>query len=345
MPTLALCACEKLSFNTEYRTTKESYNVEKIAFLFPGQGVQSQGMGVDLLALRCAAELFELSSGIMGRDMKKLLTDSDEEALKETSVAQPAITLVNLAAAAVLQSRGIAPFAAAGHSLGEYSALCTAGLISAETCFKLVKERGALMQCRIGDRDRGEPPFMAAVLGIKSGAVEDVVKNFNDSQCSGGGTEIFIANYNSSKQTVVSGTALALQKAEQFFKAAGARRFLPLKVAGPFHSPLMADAEKRFAAVLNDVEFAEPKIAFFSNVSGGLVKTAAQAKELLMRQITSSVHWTDEERAIASCGIQSAMEVGYGRVLCGLWEQEISGIPCHPAGTLADIENIEILEV
>ncbi|GMO26543.1 MAG: ACP S-malonyltransferase [Termitinemataceae bacterium] len=322
---------------------------KKIAFLFSGQGAQYRGMGIDLAQNSEIAKIFELASDIMGQDMKKLLAESDGELLKATSIAQPAITLVNLAAATVLQEHGITAAACAGHSLGEYSALCTAGCISACDTFRLVKERGALMQeaaaiagggsiANGGSESAADAggAVMAAVLGLAPDAIDGIVENARKD----GIVDLYVANYNSTRQTVVSGTPTALKQAEALFKAAGARRFMPLKVSGPFHSPLMADAEQKFSQILNKIEFKPPEIPLFSNVSGKIVSSAAETKELLLHQITSPVHWTAIEDGISALGVDTALEVGPGKVLCGLWEQGISGIPCYPAGTTADIEKL-----
>ncbi|GHT50488.1 malonyl CoA-acyl carrier protein transacylase [Spirochaetia bacterium] len=311
---------------------------KKYAFLFPGQGAQYTGMGLDFAKESYAKQIFELASDIMGQDMEDLLANSDAESLKQTKIAQPAITVVNLTAAAALQARGIMPCACAGHSLGEYAALCTAGVFGLQDCLMLVKERGAFMQAT-GEaiKPHGDDGIvMAAVIGLDPAKVEEVVENAHKT----GINNVFTANYNSSKQTVLSGLPADMAKIESFFKDAGARRFMPLKVAGPFHSPLMAEAENKFAAVLEKVVFNNSTVPVFSNVSGKAVKDATETKSLLLRQITSGVHWIDEEAGIAALGVDAVCEVGPGKVLCGLWEQAGSGVPSFAAGTLADVLKI-----
>lgn len=312
---------------------------QHIVFLFPGQGAQYQGMGSDLLAASPAVRtLFALASDIAGRDMQALLAEADEATLKRTDVSQPAITLVNLAAAAVLAERGVVPAATAGFSLGEYAALVIAGVISAEDCLRLVKARGETMQAVSDTLMRGQnPPGMAAVIGLAPERVESLI-----AQCQI--QDLFIANINSPKQVVVSGTAEALALAESRFKEAGARRVLRLAVAGPFHSPLMAHAAEQFQPALEAVVFHDPALLLYSNVSGAQVRSGAEAKALALRHISQPVRWTDEEAAISAEGVDAAVEAGPGKVLQGLWRDAGINAPCLGAGTLADIDKIDTFQ-
>jgi [acyl-carrier-protein] S-malonyltransferase len=315
----------------------------KSAFLFPGQGAQYPGMGLDLLDSSKAKDLFAMASEVMERDMIALLRDSDEETLKRSDISQPAITLVNLAAAALLEERGIVPRLCAGFSLGEYAALVCSGVITAEECFRLVKARGRAMQdasdrlkAEASGRDGGEgkAPGMAAVIGLAPEQVEALIAEWRI-----GG--LYGANFNSPKQTVVSGVAEALEQAAVKFKEAGARRVIPLAVAGPFHSPLMDHAAAAFAPVLETAVFNDPLIPCYSNVSGGLVGSGAEAKALALRQITEPVRWTTEEAAIAGRGdIEAVLETGPGKTLQGLWRDAGIGIPCYGAGRREDIDTL-----
>lgn len=309
---------------------------QHIVFLFPGQGAQYQGMGIDLLAASPAVRaLFELASDISGRDMRTLLAEADEATLKRTDVSQPAITLMNLAAAAVLAERGVTPAATAGFSLGEYAALATAGVISAEDCFRLVKTRGETMQAVSDTLMFGQnPPGMAAVIGLAPERVEALIAEWQIK-------DLFTANINSPKQVVVSGTADALTFAESRFKEAGARRVLRLAVAGPFHSPLMARAAEQFQPSLEVVVFNDPSLPLYSNVSGTRVSSGAEAKALALQQISQPVRWTDEEAAIGAASVDAAVEVGPGKVLQGLWRDAGVNVPCFGAGTLADIDKFQ----
>ena len=321
---------------------------DRVFFLFPGQGSQYSGMALDLLeaSVRNNGEkvknLFSLVSEIYGADMEALLRDSEAETLKRTDVSQQAITLANLAACSYLAERGIKPSCCAGFSLGEYAALATAGIITEEDCFRLVTQRGKVMQAAI-DRIGGntEAPGMAAVLGLAPEKVVALVTEWKTSKTEL--KELYTANINSPRQTVVSGTAKALSQAEELFRAAGAKRFIRLAVAGPFHSPLMAQAAEEFGPFLEAIVFKNPEIPFFSNVSGKRVLSGEEAKKLALAHITKAVRWTDEEKAVTALGETEAspvvcLEVGPGKTLQGLWRDSGSEIPCYAAGTAGDIE-------
>ncbi|MDR0475025.1 MAG: ACP S-malonyltransferase [Treponema sp.] len=318
--------------------------IKKAFFLFPGQGAQAPGMAMDLLEKSVQVkELFTLASGIYGKDMAGVLANSSPETLKRTDVCQPAITLANLAAAVYLAEQGIQPCGSAGFSLGEYTALALAGVISKEDCFMLVGERGKAMQSAI-DRIAGgaEPPGMAAVMGLEPQKVEALI---NEWKAAGNADlqELYAANINSVKQTVVSGTARALSESEKLFTEAGARRFMRLQVAGPYHSPFMASAADEFRPVLEKVQFNDPAIPLYSNVSGKKISSGAEAKKLALLQITQAVRWVDEEASILADnggGIEALLEAGPGKVLQGLWKDSGSELPCLLAGTAEDIAKI-----
>jgi [acyl-carrier-protein] S-malonyltransferase len=310
-------------------------------FLFPGQGAQYTGMALDLLETGGAAlkELFSLASDIIGRDMKALLGESDAETLKRTDISQPAISLANLAAAAFLAEKGLGPVGCAGFSLGEYAALAVSGIISAEDCFRLVKERGRAMQAvseklKAGDQS----PGMAAIIGLAPERIESLIAQWKE-EGNEALADLYAANINSIKQTVVSGTAAALAEGTRRFTEAGARRVVPLAVAGPFHSPLMAEAAEEFRPFLEKAAFKDPSIPFYSNVSGKRVLSGEEAKKLALAQITFPVRWTEEEAAIQeSGGFEVCLEAGPGRVLQGLWKDTGSPLPCLAAGKVEDIK-------
>jgi [acyl-carrier-protein] S-malonyltransferase len=314
-----------------------------VVFLFPGQGAQYQGMALDFLASGSEAvkKLFEQASAIFEKNAEAWLRDSDADTLKRTDVSQPTVTLANLAAAAYLAEQGWTPKACAGFSLGEYAALVCAGVISAEDCLRLVKARGAAMQMN-ADRlreaaggDASAAPGMAAIVGLAPPDVEKFIAQW-------GVKDLYAANINSPKQVAVSGTAAALTEAETRFKEAGAKRVIRLQVAGPFHSPLLVDAAEAFKPALEAVSFSEPKIALYSNVTGKLVASGAEAKKLALAQITSPVRWVEEEASIAAAGYGGCLEVGPGKVLQGLWKDSGSELPCCAAGTVEDIGKIGI---
>ncbi|MCX7948862.1 MAG: ACP S-malonyltransferase [Treponemataceae bacterium] len=331
---------------------------KKYAFLFPGQGAQYPKMGLDLYEQSPRVrDLFSLASDVAQMDLRKILEEAPEEELKRTDLSQPLITLVNLSAAAVLRERGIQPVACAGFSLGEYAALVEAGVLSVEDCFRLVVARGKAMQA-VADRltaegasetprgdtaggvsssSAGGVPGMMAVLGLSEEEVERLIQRWQKEES----LPLYAANFNSPRQVVVAGTGTALSLAEERFKVAGARRVVRLKVAGPFHSPLVAEAQKAFGPLLDSVPFRDPVLPLFSNVTGSLVKTGAEARALALRQIVESVRWTREEAELARLELDGVLEVGPGKVLQGLWKDTGNTAPAFGAGTWAEIEAIE----
>jgi len=315
---------------------------KKVFFLFPGQGSQYPGMGLDLLDISAEAKkIFATASAVLGLDMAALIRDSDPETLKRTDVSQSAISAASLAAAACLKERGICPTACAGFSLGEYPALACAGILSVEDCFRLTDKRGKAMQAAV-DRIRqsgADAPGMAAVIGLTPEQVEALIAEWK-TDANSALSDLYAANINSPKQTVVSGSAAALAEAENRFKEAGAKRFLRLQVAGPFHSPFMKEAAEAFAPALESVVFNDPAIPVFSNVTGKQLLTGAEAKALALRQIVEGVRWTGEEAALAALQPEALLETGPGKVLQGLWRDTGSAIPCYAAGTATEIDEL-----
>jgi len=313
-----------------------------IFFMFPAQGAQYPGMAIDFLRQggEKVKQLFSLASKIQGKDMAELLSNSSPEYLKRTDISQPAITLANLAAAKYLTEKGITPSGCAGFSLGEYAALAVAGVISEEDCLYLVTHRGNAMQAaidRIQGTDAANAPGMAAVVGLAPENVEALIAEWKNQGLT---ADLYAANFNSSKQVAVSGSAAALAEAEKRFKEAGARRFMRLAVAGPYHSPFMKEAADAFAPYLEKVHFSDPKIPIFSNVTGRQVLTGAEAKGLAIKQIVEPVRWTDEETLMAKFEPKELLETGPGKVLQGLWKDLGSAIPCYSAGTAAEIDEL-----
>jgi [acyl-carrier-protein] S-malonyltransferase len=229
------------------------------------------------------------------------------------------------------------PSGAAGFSLGEYAALALAKVISVEDCFRLVAMRGKAMHETIERISKEEnAPGMAAVIGLPPEQVAELISQWKAE----GLSELYAANYNSSRQVVVSGTDAALKIAQTRFKEAGAKRVLRLPVAGPFHSPLMSDAAEKFSPLLESTQFNDPAIPLYSNVSGGIVTSGIDAKKLALRHIVEPVRWMQEESAIMDSGVQMLLEVGPGKVLQGLWRETGNPIPCYTAGTVLEIEEI-----
>jgi [acyl-carrier-protein] S-malonyltransferase len=307
----------------------------KTAFLFPGQGAQYPGMARDLFdASPAVRDLFALAADSTGIDVQRLLFEGTEEELKETVNTQVSVTLANLSSALVLADRGIRADGTAGFSLGEYAALVEAGVLTPAQVFPLVKLRGELMSKAAAalDRSAGDPG-MAAVLGLSPEKVDEALAAASI-------PDLYGANYNSPNQVVISGTAAALAAGIDALKAAGARRVVTLKVSGPFHSPLLSEASQALEAALKSVEFANPKKALFSNVTGTLVTSGADAKALAVRQVTAPVRWTTEEKALLDAGFTRFIEAGPGAVLAGLWGSFHDALPCHAAGKLEQIQQI-----
>ena len=312
---------------------------DNIAFLFPGQGAQYPGMGLDLAGISAEAKkVFDTASEVLGEDIAALIHDADMEMLKRTDVSQPSLAAASLAAAACLRERGIVPTACAGFSLGEYPALACAGVISLKDCFALTQARGKAMQAavdRIAAGD-GEAPGMAAVMGLAPERVEALIAEWKL-------PDLYAANINSPRQLVVSGSAAALAEAERRFVEAGARRVVRLPVAGPFHSPFMEEAAREFAPVLERAPFGDPAVPLFLNVSGQRVQSGAEAKALALRHMVEGVRWTSEEAAIAEIKPAAVLEAGPGKILRGLWKEFCPDIPCYGAGTAEEINALEEL--
>ncbi|HOX32530.1 MAG TPA: ACP S-malonyltransferase [Spirochaetales bacterium] len=305
----------------------------KTCYLFPGQGAQYPGMGKDFYETsKAVRELFQLASDATSTDLKKLLFSGSEEELKQTRNTQLAVALVGAAAALSAREHGLVAAGCAGFSVGEWPALAEAGVVSLADMFALVGERGRLMD-EAGRRSGGST--MSAVLSLAPEAIEAAI-------AAAGLTRVWVANYNSPAQSVISGAEADVAAAELAVKAAGAKRAIRLKVSGAFHSPIMAYARDGFAERIADVEFRDPRIALFSNVTGAAVSSGAEAKKLAVEQIVSPVRWIDEEKAIAAAGFGRCVETGPGTVLAGLWKALGGEIPCLPCGTLDAIASISL---
>ncbi len=318
--------------------------MSKYAFLFPGQGAQAPGMIKDVAESSSAAKkVIDDFSSIVNVDMAKLLWDTDADTLSRSDNSQIAITAASLAIMAALKEKGIEPSCAMGFSLGEFPALYAAGVLSFEDVANVVRQRGLIMQAvceEIAAANEGHAPGMSAIIGLPPEKVKEIASSIPDA---------YAANMNSVKQTVISGTFDALTAAEKAATEAGARRALRLKVAGPFHSPLMQKAAEGFEKVLSGVTFNDPKIHLFSNVTGKEVSKGEDAKKAAVLHLTHPVLWTDEEAVLASI-IQSeggaenwaVLEPGPGKVLTGLWGQTEFGatIAATPVNSKESLDSL-----
>ena len=289
------------------------------AYVFPGQGAQFPGMGKDLYEASVdAKKMFEKANEILGFSITNIMFGEDAEALKQTKVTQPAIFLHSVILAKV-KGDYFKPEMVAGHSLGEFSALVSAGYLSFEDGLKLVSKRAMAMQKACEQN----PSTMAAVLGLDNEVVENICSEIEE--------VVVPANYNCPGQLVISGSNNGIDIACEKLTKAGARRALKLPVGGAFHSPLMEPARAELETAIDNTEFKEGVCPIYQNVTATAITNPEEIKENLKKQLTASVMWTQTMQQMIADGLSSVTEVGPGKVLQGLFKKVDRKLECSSA--------------
>ena len=304
----------------------------KKAFLFPGQGAQVVGMGKDIYEkYEEARKIYDKASEISGIDIKKLCFEGPEEELNKTENTQIAILVTSLAILEVLKSKGIEAEIACGLSLGEYCALIYSGIISFEDGISLIKKRGYYMGNLIPDEEYS----MAAVIGLDSGKIEEICKELKDF-----GKFIVPANYNCSTQTVVSGVKEAVEEAMEKLKEAGAKRVIPLKTSGPFHTEKLIEAKKAYEKELENITFNIEKsnVKVIKNLDGTYYNSDDNIKEILAKHIISSVRFDRAIKLMQEEGVEEYIEIGPGRTLTGFVRKDNKEAKTYNINSLESLE-------
>jgi [acyl-carrier-protein] S-malonyltransferase len=286
--------------------------MRKVAFLFPGQGSQHAGMGKALAeAFPVARAVFDQADSALGFPLSRLCFEGPDEELKLTANTQPAILTCSVATYRVLQEKGIRPDYVAGHSLGEYSALVAAGCLTLAEAVTTVRRRGGYMQEAVPEGEGA----MAAILGLPADKVSEVCTQAAE------GEVVAAANLNSPGQVVISGHSAAVERAMQAAKAAGAKRAVRLPVSAPFHCSLLKPAGDKLAAHFESISFQNLAVPLVSNVDADLIRTGAEARDALIRQVPAPVRWEESVRKLAELGCDTFIEVGPAKVLTALLRQ------------------------
>lgn len=283
-------------------------NMKKIAYLFPGQGAQYVKMGKDFAeAFSIARTTFEEADDILGMHLSKIIFEGPEEELVQTRYSQLAIFVTSIAIFRVIQSQlpALVPFVCAGLSLGEYSALHAAGKISFAEALSLIQKRATFMQ-EAAEKVGGT---MAAVLGMEGALVAESLAGFSD---------VWVANYNCPGQIVISGTKEGVEKGSEVLKGKGAKRIVPLSVSGAFHSPLMQTAKEALRPFIETADLKKTPIRIAMNVPGDFVEEEAAMRQSLVAQVTDSVRWEQQIRAMQREGVELYIEIGPGKTLSGM---------------------------
>lgn len=301
--------------------------MKKIAFIFPGQGSQYVGMGKDFYeTFPCAKEMIDLAEKVSGIPMKELLFEENEN-INITKYTQIAMLADELAIWSVLREKGLESVVNAGLSLGEYAALVASGVMTPEDAFRVVAKRGEYMQEAVPTGGA-----MTAVLGADTAVIEKICEE----------TEgiVSIANYNCPGQIVITGEQQAVDAAAAALKEAGAKRCTPLNVSGPFHSAMLLPAGEKLAAELEHVEIHEIAVPYITNVTADYVTDPSQVKELLKKQISSSVRWQQSVERMIADGVEAFVEIGPKKSLCGFMKRIDKTVPAYHVDKVTDLDSV-----
>ena len=301
--------------------------MKKIAFIFPGQWSQYVGMGKDFYeTFPCAKEMIDLAEKVSGIPMKELLFEENEN-INITKYTQIAMLADELAIWSVLREKGVESAVNAGLSLGEYAALVASGVMTPEDAFRVVTKRGEFMQEAVPTGGA-----MTAVLGADTAVIENICEE----------TEgiVSIANYNCPGQIVITGEQKAVDTAAAALKEAGAKRCTPLNVSGPFHSAMLLPAGEKLAAELEQVEIHKIAVPYITNVTADYVTDSSQVKELLKKQISSSVRWQQSVERMIADGVETFIEIGPKKSLCGFMKRIDKTVPAYHVDKVTDLESV-----
>lgn len=302
--------------------------MRKTVFMFPGQGAQYVGMGKDFYdQIEVSRKMFDTASEAVGLDLKKLCFEENED-LNITEYTQIALLTTSVAMMEALKEKGVTSDCNAGLSLGEYGALVASGIMDYEDACRVVRKRGLYMQEEV---PAGEGA-MSAVLGLTADVIEDILKKE--------GKQVEIANYNCPGQIVISGETNAVAEVGEKIKEAGAKRVVPLKVSGPFHSSLLKGAGEKLAKVLEDVTIHDIKVPYVCNVSAQMITDKNEVKELLAKQVSSSVRWQQTIELLIEQGYNTFIEIGPGKTLNGFMKK----IDKEKKVEVYSVEKVEDLE-
>lgn len=301
--------------------------MRKTVWMFPGQGAQKAGMAKDFYENSALArQLFDEADAALDFDLLATCFAKNDR-IDQTEYTQPCLVAACLAMAQELRSRGFRPDMTAGLSLGEYAAIAAAGGMTALDAIRLVRKRGLLMQNTV---PAGQGA-MCAVLGMETAAIEAILAKLDD---------VTIANYNCPGQIVITGRTAGVQAAAEQLKAAGARRVVPLKVSGPFHSPLLESAGEKLAGALENVAFHKLEVPYYANVTAAKVTDKAEISPLLARGVSSPVRWQQSVEAMLADGADTFVEIGPGRTLAGFLKKIAPQVRIYNVATWEDMENL-----